>query len=280
MTTPLRSSESETLHHIAEADAAVHEADLRFVAAHSSRNCTLCNSGPEIDFSMAFQPIVDLNRGVVMAYEALARGPEGQNAAFVLDHTLHNNRYSIDQRCREKAIAVSSALGILDTGADLCVNFYPNAVYEPKQCLKRTLNAASVVGFPLTRIVFEITEVEQVRDHDHLRNIMKEYKAMGLRTAIDDFGAGHSGLNLLSGFQPDMIKIDRALVERIDERRASRTIVRLIVQACRDLGIQLIAEGIEREAEMQVLCDLDIHLMQGFYFARPEFERLPVWPVR
>lgn len=252
---------------------------MRFVAAHSSESCKLCNSGPEIAFSMAFQPIVDLNRGVVMAYEALARGPEGQNAAFVLEHTLHDNRYSIDQRCREKAIAVSSALGILDTDADLSVNFYPNAVYEPKQCLRRTLNAASVVGFPLSRIIFEITEVEQVRDHNHLRNIMKEYKAFGLRTAIDDFGAGYSGLSLLSTFQPDIIKIDRALVAWIDERPASRTIVRLITHACRDLGIQLIAEGIEREEEMQVLCDLNVHLMQGFYFARPEFERLPAWPL-
>ncbi len=269
----------QALHQILEqTDAKVRAADDAFRAAHSGENCKLCNSGPDFAFSMAFQPIVDVTHGTVMAYEALARGPRGEDAASVLDATLHNNRYSIDQRCREKAIAVSSALGILDTNADLSVNFYPNAVYEPKQCLRRTLNAASTVGFPLTRIIFEITEVEEVRDHDHLRNIMREYREHGLRTAIDDFGAGHSGLSLLSTFQPDLIKVDRKLVESIHERPASRTIVRSIVQVCRDLGILLIAEGVEREAEMRVLCDLDIQLMQGFYFVPPRFEQLPGWP--
>ena len=107
---------------------------------------------------------------------------------------------------------------------------------------------------------------------------MKEYQAHGLRVAIDDFGAGHSGLSLLSHFQPDIIKIDRALVEHIDERPASRSIVQSIVQVCDDLGIAIIAEGIERKAEMEALCDLNIQVMQGYYFARPAFEALPSWP--
>ena len=202
---------------------------------------------------------------------------DGEPAATILDHTLHNNRYSIDQRCREKAIVLASTLGILDTGADLTVNFYPNAVYEPRQCLRRTFNAATAVGFPLTRIIFEITELEEVRDHDHLRAIMKEYQSHGLRVAIDDFGAGHSGLALLSTFQPNLIKIDRRLVDSIDTRPASRAIVKSIMSVCRDLGIDVIAEGIEREQEMQVLCDLDVRWMQGFWFAKPGFECLPNW---
>ena len=263
---------------ISDAESAVREADDRFIAAHEAKDCKLCNAGPHVAFSMAFQPIVDVTAGKVVAYEALARGPEGQPASTVLEHTLHNNRYSIDQRCREKAIAVSSSLGILETGADLSINFYPNAVYEPKQCLQRTFNAASAVNFPLNRIIFEVTEVEEVRDQKHLRNIMREYKEHGLRVAIDDFGAGHSGLSLLSTFQPDLLKVDRALVEEIDRRAASRAIVRSVVQLCRDLNTVIIAEGIEREEEMQTLCDLGVTLMQGFYFARPAFESLPSWP--
>ncbi len=214
-----------------------------------------------------------------MAYEALARGPKGEPARSVLDHTLHNNRYAIDQRCREKAIAVSAALGILSTGADLSVNFYPNAVYEPKQCLQRTLNAAQAVSFPLSRIIFEVTEVEEVRNHEHLRNIMREYQSHGLRVAIDDFGAGHSGLSLLSTFQPDIIKVDQALVHAIHQRAASRSIVKSIVQVCNDLAIKIVGEGVECVEEMQVLCDLGVYTMQGFFFARPAFEALPVWPV-
>ena len=259
-------------------EAVIVKADADFVKTHDGENCKLCNAGPELPFSMAFQPIVDVKAGTVMAFEALVRGPQGEPAETVLRHTLHNNRYSIDQRCREKAIAVSATLGILETAANLSVNFYPNAVYEPKQCLRRTFAAASAVGFPLERIIFEVSEVEKVRDHQHLSNIMTEYKKHGLRVAIDDFGAGHSGLSLLSKFQPDMIKIDRALVEHIDERPTSRRIVQSIVEVCSDLGILVIAEGVERGEEMQTLCALKIYLMQGYHFAEPGFEVLPSWP--
>ena len=127
---------------------------------------------------------------------------------------------------------MSASLGILGTDADLCINFYPNAVYQPKQCLRRTFNAARSVDFPLSRVIFEVTEVEEIRDHEHLRNIMTEYRSHGLRIAIDDFGAGHSGLTLLSEFQPNIIKLDRALVRNLDVKPASRAIVRSITQVC------------------------------------------------
>ncbi len=272
-------SSSPLQNKIATAELKIREEDDRFIEVHKAEDCKLCTSGPHFPFSMAFQPIVDVKAGTVLAYEALARGPNGEPASSVLDRAPHNNRYSIDQRCREKAIAVSASLGILATGADLCINFYPNAVYEPKQCLIRTFNAARSVNFPLDRVIFEITEVEQVRDHEHLRNIMTEYRSHGLRVAIDDFGAGHSGFTLLSAFQPDIIKLDRALVRQLDQKPASRAIVRSIAQVCRDLGIKIIAEGIECEAEMKVLCDLEIFTMQGYWFARPAFESLPKWPA-
>lgn len=258
---------------VSRQETAIREAQ----AVHSGEDCRLCNAGPHVDFSMAFQPIVNVREGVVIAYEALARGPEDEPAYTVLDHTLHNNRYSIDQRCREKAIAISSSLGILETKANLCVNFYPKAVYEPKQCLKRTLNIARSVQFPLNRIIFEFTEVEEVLDREHLLNMMKEYRSHGLRMAIDDFGAGYSGLSLLSDFQPDLLKIDRHLTQHLAERSASRSIVRSIVQVCRDMNIEIIAEGIEREDDMLALCDLGIENMQGYFFARPAFEQLPLW---
>ncbi len=254
------------------------ETGRTFLATHNGESCKLCRIGPAVPFSMAFQPIVDVQARRVLAYEALTRGPHGEPVGSVLDKTLHNNRYAFDQRCRERAIEISSRLGILATGADLSINFFPNAVYEPAQCLQRTFNAASAAGFPLKRLIFEITEVEKVHSQEHLRNIMLEYKKHGLRVAIDDFGAGHSGLSLLSVFQPDLIKIDRALIENLHERPTSRSIVRSIVQVCKELGITAIAEGIEQEQEMQVLCDMGISRMQGFFFARPAFEALPPWP--
>lgn len=258
-----------------EAASGKRQADAFSSYMHQPAGCKLCNAGPTFPFSMAYQPILDVRTAKVTAYEALARGPHGEPAQYVLDRMLHNQRYSIDQQCREKAIAMAAQLGLLSTGADLHINFFPNAVYQPKQCLMRTLAAAEAVGFPLTRLVFEITELEQVRDHEHLRNIMTEYREFGLRVAIDDFGAGHSGLALLSEFQPDIVKLDRALVHYVDQRAARRSIVRAIVQICRDLGIAIVAEGIEREEEMQALCDLGIFVMQGYLWAPPAFEALP-----
>ncbi len=234
----------------------------------------------DMPFSLAFQPIVNVDLKCVVAYEALARGMQGEPAATILEHRHYSNRYAIDQRSRDKALVMAAKLGLMETSADLCLNLYPNAVLEPKNSLLRTFETAQAVGIPLSRLILEVTEREEVHDHAQLRDVMKEYQRHGVRIAIDDFGAGHSGLALLSVFQPDMVKIDRKLVECIDERAPSRAIVKALVSMGLDLGMRVVAEGIEREAEMQVLCDLGVQKMQGFWFAAPAFEALPVWPLK
>jgi len=92
------------------------------------------------------------------------------------------------------------------------------------------------------------------------------------RTAIDDFGAGYSGLNLLADLQTDFIKLDMALVRGIDRSRTRQAIVRGTVSVCRDLGIATIAEGVETIDELRALMDLGIELFQGYLLARPAFE--------
>lgn len=231
----------------------------------------------ELPFSMAFQPIVNVSEGRVFAYEALARGTQGEPAATILEQRHDSNRYAIDQRSRDKALVMAAQLGLMETGADLCLNLYPNAVLEPRTSLLLTFETARSVGIPLTRLILEVTEREEVQDHAHLRSVMQEYQQHGVRVAIDDFGAGHSGLTLLSVFQPDMVKIDQKLVERIDERAASRAIVKALVSMGADMGVEVIAEGVEREEEMNVLCDLGVQRMQGYWFAAPAFEALPKW---
>lgn len=98
----------------------------------------------------------------------------------------------------------------------LSINFLPNAVYRPEVCIRSTFEAARVHGFPTEKIIFEVTEGEQVQDRAHLVNIFREYRRFGFQTAIDDFGAGYAGLNLLAEYQPDLIKIDMDLVRGID----------------------------------------------------------------
>jgi len=223
------------------------------------------------DFTMTFQPIVSLDARRIFAHEALVRGLDGEGAGAILSQVDEGNRYRFDQLCRVKAVRLASRLGI---GTRLSINFLPNAVYDPESCIRTTIAAAEAAGMPFENILFEITEVEQVRDHDHLRRIFETYKRYGFGTAIDDFGAGYSGLGLLAEFHPDYLKLDMQLIRDIDTTPAKQAIVRGIVATAREMSIEVIAEGIEREGEIGFLRDQGISLFQGYFFARPAFESL------
>lgn len=225
----------------------------------------------EIPFTMAFQPIVDVSAHKIWGYEALVRGVGGQGAFEVLSQVTEANRYAFDQACRVKAIELAgSRIGGGDT--KLSINFMPNAVYEPKACIRATLEAASRTQFDPKRLMFEFTENEHMRDAGHVSNIVSEYRKMGFTTALDDFGAGFAGLSLLARFQTDLIKLDMELLRGIDTSPVKQSIVRGIVGIARELNITLLAEGVETEAELVVLRLLGINLFQGYYFARPQVE--------
>lgn len=244
--------------------------------------CRECREGLGLDFefSMAFQPIVDVEKRNVFGYEALVRGPSNESANFVLDRLNDRNRYRFDQQIRVKAIDLATQLGL---SGMLSINFFPNAVYKPETCIRATLEAARERNFPLERIMFEVTEGEKVTDHAHLSAIFKEYKKHNFTTAIDDFGAGYAGLNLLADWQPDIIKLDMALTRGIDSDRVRRALVFAILGACRELSIRVIAEGVETVEECMTLMDEGVTLFQGYLFSKPGFEALPaipdaIWP--
>ncbi|MDQ0456213.1 EAL domain-containing protein [Rhizobium paknamense] len=220
---------------------------------------------------MAFQPIVNLQSGKVFAYEALVRGLEGEGAAHVLGKVTSDNRYAFDQQCRVRALELASDLRVQVPEALLSINFMPNAVYEPRACIKLTLATAARVGFPLENIIFEFTESEQI-DTVHLLNILRTYKDIGFKTAIDDFGAGHSGLNLLARFQPDIVKLDMDLIRGIDRDSVRQTVVRHTVAMLKDLGVLSVCEGVETLAEIETLKHLGVDHVQGYALGRPAFE--------
>jgi EAL domain-containing protein (putative c-di-GMP-specific phosphodiesterase class I) len=225
---------------------------------------------------MAFQPIIDIDSGHVYAYEALVRPPGGGSAADVLSQINEQNRYSFDQSCRVKAIELAARL---EMATLLSINFLPNAVYQPAACLQKTFEAARRADFPVHHLMFEVTENEPSRDVGHLQSIFTEYKRHGMITAIDDFGAGHSGLNMLADFQPDVLKIDMALTRAIHTDEVRSKIVGAIVGLCSSLHISVIAEGIETLEEAVALRAMGVHLFQGFLFALPRIEQLPQVPA-
>jgi len=237
-------------------------------------SCAQCAEGAAcaIDFSFAFQPIVDYDRREVVAYEALVRGPAGEGAAGILAQVGDDNRYRFDQACRVRAVKLAAELGI---PCRLNINFLPNAVYRPELCIRTTLAAAEAYGFPVERIVFEIIEGEQITDREHLVAIVDTYKRLGFRTAFDDFGAGYAGLNLLAEYQPDQLKLDMQLIRDIHRDPVRQAIVEGIMLVCERVGIEVLAEGVESRHEIRFLRGTGIKLFQGYYFARPGFECLP-----
>jgi len=243
------------------------------------RACESCGTSQplDFDFTMAFQPIVDMRDRTVFAYEALVRGLDGSGAASILGQVTPQNRYRFDQLCRSKAVGLASRLGI---ECFLSINFMPNAIYEPALCIRATLAAARRHGFPADRLLFEVSEREEATDPAHLRNILEDYARRGFSTAIDDFGAGYAGLGLLVDFQPHFIKLDMALVRDIDSDPVRQTVAAAVIAMCRDLGVDVIAEGVETREEYAWFHDHGVRYAQGYLLARPAFEALPeiTWP--
>lgn len=243
----------------------------------AAQGCGACRTGEELgfDFEYAYQPIVDVTTRTIYAHEALVRGPAGEGAYTILERVNDSNRYQFDQACRVKAIRGAAALGMQEL---LSINFLPNAVYQPEACIRTTLAAARECNFPLDHIIFEVTESEQVMDRAHLVNIFHEYRRFGFHTAIDDFGAGYAGLNLLSSFQPSLLKLDMDLIRGIDTSMPRQAIVKGVVSICEALGVRVLAEGVETAAERDHLREAGISLMQGYWFCRPAFKALGVIP--
>lgn len=242
--------------------------------------CGACRAGNGLDFEIrtAFQPIFDVITGEPFAYEALVRGSAGEGAAEVLARVTDQTLYSFDQACRVAAIRNAVSAGLLQTGARLSINFMPNAVYSPSACIRLTLETARQVQLPIDRLIFEFTENERL-DTGHVRTILEAYHKLGFSTALDDFGAGYSGLSLLADMQTNFVKLDMELIRGIDRSEPRRQIVQAMVRLLGDMGRTVIAEGIEHRGEMDVLANMGVRYMQGFLFGRPVMEKLPGWPA-
>ncbi|WP_289283614.1 MULTISPECIES: EAL domain-containing protein [unclassified Methylophaga] len=235
------------------------------------QSCTEDNN-LDFDFTMAFQPIINCSNETIYGYEALVRGINNESAYSVISRVNDSNRYLFDQLCRVKAISLASKLNITSM---LSINFLPNAVYVPERCIRTTFEAAKQYDFPTERIMFEFTEVEKIDDTEHVKRIVDYYQSLGFKTAVDDFGSGYSGLNLLADFQTDIIKLDMALIRHIDSNKVRQAIIKNCITMFDELNITTLAEGIETYEEYAWLRDAGIKLMQGYYFAKPGFESLP-----
>jgi EAL domain-containing protein (putative c-di-GMP-specific phosphodiesterase class I) len=228
-------------------------------------------SASDPSFTFAFQPIVDTNVREVFSHEALIRGPSNEPAYRILGQVPADRLLEFDQKARIEAIGLAVRLGIVSR---LNLNFMPQSLHSRASILT-TLEAADRFHLPIDRLVLEVTEGAVIDDQAQFAEVINEYRGLGLKVAIDDFGAGYSGLNLLTDFQPDQIKLDMKLVRGIEHHGPRQAIVRAIDQVCRDLGIDVIAEGVETVEEYAWLANAGIRLFQGYLFAKPAFESFP-----
>lgn len=220
-----------------------------------------------------FQPIGRLRDGVVVAHEALIRGPAGSILASpdALFAAARQEGISLDleQHCVECAM---SAWGKLELGTRLFVNLSASGLVAVldrwgTRAIIDSLRAAAVAPGAL---VVEITEHEQVPDLGRLLDVVGVLRAHGVQFALDDFGNGHSNLRLWAELRPELIKIDKFFVSKADSDAVKVQTLKGLMRFAETFGTTVVAEGIETADEMRVMRDLGIELGQGYLLGRPQ----------
>lgn len=222
-------------------------------------------------FSFAFQPIADIEARTVFAYESLVRGPHGESARSVFADVPSESIHQFDHTARIAAVTLAARLGL---GSKISLNLLPGSLHALPNSLDELVEQAEQVGLRTEQLLIEVTEGEAIQRPKEFIQLLNQYRAQGVRLAIDDFGAGYSGLNLLADFQPDFVKLDMHLVRDIDRAGPRQAIARGILQVCDDLGIEVIAEGVETLGEYRWFRRVGVRLFQGYLLAPPAFEAL------
>jgi EAL domain-containing protein (putative c-di-GMP-specific phosphodiesterase class I) len=223
----------------------------------------------EAEFWSAYQPIVSLADRSVVAHEALLRGVVdgrevgGGDLFFVAEQAGWLHR--LDRIGRESAIA--GAVPWLGDD-DLFVNFNPTSIFRPQVCLASTERVVHETGIEPSQLVFEVVESHAIADRGHLVSILDHYRSLGWRVALDDVGAGWSSLSLLAAVRPEVVKLDKALVQELPDDGA-RTVLKAVTDLAHQLGAVVVAEGIETERLADEVTALGADMGQGWLFGRP-----------
>ena len=221
-----------------------------------------------------FQPIIDIKKNTIYGYESLARGVKDDGSLIYPDKLFHWGRegdmlFYLDRACRETSLKTAAVKNI---DSKVFINFIPTAIYDPEHCLQSTVKWAKQLEFDPKNIIFEVIESDHVEDLDHLKRILDFYKSEGFMVALDDVGSGYSSLNMIAKLLPNIVKIDRAIIDKIDTNAINQSIFRAIVQIAHENNIIVLAEGIERAEEIAFCSANGADLAQGYYFGKPNAE--------
>ena len=214
------------------------------------------------DLCMHLQPIVVLASGSIWGVEALARFPghprPGPDAWFV-SAGRDGRAQALEELALRSALA---ALPLLPDALRLTVNLSARSLLQPSVHRRLT-------ELPPGRVLVELTEHERVGDYPALVSALADLRTAGVGLAIDDFGAGHSSLQHVLQLEPEMVKLDLALVQGVGECPRKQAVMEAMLTFCRRTDARLVAEGVERGDDLHVLGELGVELAQGYFLARP-----------
>jgi EAL domain-containing protein (putative c-di-GMP-specific phosphodiesterase class I) len=217
-----------------------------------------------------YQPILRMKEGTVMGFEALARGPRGSGLetaeALFGAATRHNLFVELDRLCRRRALL---STGRVPTNAKVFVNTLHATMRDPQFRGKPLIDLLEKAQISPDRIVIEITEKDAIDNYHLFRDNMANFTDLGMTFAVDDVGAGYSGLESIARLKPSYLKIDTDLVRDVNTSMVNKAMVKAIITLGHGIGATVVAEGIQSEDEAQTLRAMGVDFGQGYYLARP-----------
>jgi EAL domain-containing protein (putative c-di-GMP-specific phosphodiesterase class I) len=263
---PLESPERQVLRLVDEAAAC---AEMRARLRDRDQRERLLEIIQNREIWTAFQPIVELGSGQVMGWEGLSRGPRGSDVEPPIVLFGRAARYGVieelERACRRQAFVDWNVLG---QPGRLFLNTVPATVRDTSFLGRGVLDYLGP-GLAPKAVTLEITERQVIENLNLYREAMHAFTDLGFTFAIDDVGAGYSGLETVAVLKPSYLKIDLALVRDVHQKRISQQVVKAILDMGEGLGAQVIAEGIQARDEAEALQDLGVTWGQGYFYARP-----------
>lgn len=207
---------------------------------------------------VVFQPIVDVTRSRVFAFEALVRNPSFPSPPALFEAALAAGRCGeLGREIRRKAVAAAS-------GWPLFLNVHPQEFGE--QWIVRPDDPLFLHD---ADVYLEVTESVPLSHYALVTPIVRELRSKGAKLVVDDLGAGYSNLRYIADLEPEVVKLDRGLIAGCHKDKRQRTLIKAIVRMCDDLGARVVAEGIELADELVALIDTGVQYAQGYLIAKP-----------
>lgn len=222
------------------------------------------------DITLLAQPIIDLSNNQIKAWEFLTRGPKGTALESPLQlfslARQSNLIYDLELLVLEKAFHLIDSVGCLD---DVFLNFTPITLGNKRFIAGLEKLLSRYPDIDPKKMIFEVTERDSIEGLNFFHDNIKQLRKRGFRIAVDDTGAGYSSLHTISEILPDIIKIDRSVIKDIDTSKVKESMLKGLILIARETGSLIVAEGIEKKEEADVLKRNQVDLAQGYFYAKP-----------